>query len=221
MDYTLPIALITAVSGILWVLDRWVWAPARHLSSGGTARQPKWLEYSAGLFPILFVIFIFRSFVVEPFRIPSGSMEPTLIPGDFVLVNKFSYGIRLPLSHLKVIDASSPERGDVIVFRYPPNPKLDYIKRVVGLPGDEVVYLDKKLVVNGEPAPLTRPPRKAVEAAKGYKHNWQILRIEKLGGKKHAIVLNPNISSEVQPVAGMSPTDSCRYSRRGVVCRIP
>lgn len=221
MDYTLPIALITAVSGILWVLDRWVWAPARHLSSGGTARQPKWLEYSAGLFPILFVIFIFRSFVVEPFRIPSGSMEPTLIPGDFVLVNKFSYGIRLPLSHLKVIDASSPERGDVIVFRYPPNPKLDYIKRVVGLPGDEVVYLDKKLVVNGEPAPLTRPPRKAVEAAKGYKHNWQILRIEKLGGKKHAIVLNSNISSEVQPVAGMSPTDSCRYSRRGVVCRIP
>lgn len=157
MDYTLPIALITAVSGILWVLDRWVWAPARHLSSGGTAQQPKWLEYSAGLFPILFVIFIFRSFVVEPFRIPSGSMEPTLIPGDFVLVNKFSYGIRLPLSHFKVIDASSPERGDVIVFRYPPNPKLDYIKRVVGLPGDEVVYLDKKLVVNGEPAPLTRP----------------------------------------------------------------
>ena len=112
-------------------------------------RMPWWIEYAVSFFPVILFVFMLRSFVVEPFRIPSGSMLPTLQSGDLILVNKFSYGLRLPVLDKKVVDIGKPQR-DVFVFRYPVDPDVDYIKRVVGLPGDEVAYLDKKLYINGE-----------------------------------------------------------------------
>src|SRR5690606_36325718 len=117
-------------------------------------RQPIWLEYTAGLFPVILIVFGLRSFVAEPFKIPSESMLPTLVVGDLILVNKFSYGVRLPVIHTKVLDTGLPARGDVMVFRYPSDPSIDYIKRVVGIPGDEVAYLDKRLFINGQAVPL-------------------------------------------------------------------
>src|SRR5207245_10511876 len=118
-------------------------------------REPSWVEYSKAFFPVLLIVFLLRSFLAEPFKIPSSSMRPTLEVGDFILVNKFVYGIRLPIIEKKIIPTGDPQRGDVIVFRYPVNPSQDFIKRLVGLPGDEVVYRDKKITVNGMPWPQT------------------------------------------------------------------
>jgi signal peptidase I len=120
--------------------------------------QPWWLDWTAGLFPVILAVFVLRSFLFEPFKIPSGSMIPTLHVGDLILVNKFHYGVRLPVFNTKVIANNEPQRGDVMVFRYPPQPSLDYIKRVIGVPGDEVAYLNKRLTVNGQPVlPPTSP----------------------------------------------------------------
>ncbi len=113
--------------------------------------QPWWLDWTAGLFPVILVVFLLRSFLFEPFKIPSGSMIPTLMIGDLILVNKFHYGVRLPVINQKITEGTPPARGDVMVFRYPPRPSQDYIKRVVGIPGDEVAYLNKKLTINGKP----------------------------------------------------------------------
>jgi signal peptidase I len=113
--------------------------------------QPWWLDWTAGLFPVILVVFLLRSFLYEPFKIPSGSMMPTLLTGDLILVNKFTYGLRLPVINTKITDGTPLARGDVVVFRYPPKPSMDYIKRVVGIPGDEVAYLNKKLTINGQP----------------------------------------------------------------------
>ncbi len=113
--------------------------------------QPWWLDWTAGLFPVILAVFVLRSFLFEPFKIPSGSMIPTLLVGDLILVNKFTYGVRLPVINTKLTEGTPPQRGDVMVFRYPPKPSLDYIKRVVGVPGDEVAYLNKQLTINGQP----------------------------------------------------------------------
>jgi signal peptidase I len=113
-------------------------------------RQPWWMDWTAGLFPVIAAVFILRSFLFEPFKIPSGSMIPTLHIGDLILVNKFHYGIRLPVLNIKVMDNNPVQRGDVMVFRYPPKPSLDYIKRVVGVPGDKIAYINKVLTINGQ-----------------------------------------------------------------------
>ncbi len=215
MDYTVLIVAATALSAVLWGLDRWVWAPERLLTSGGEARRPTWLEWTAGLFPVLLAVLLIRSFLYEPFRIPSGSMEPTLLPGDLILVKKYAYGLRMPLSGARLAGSRTPARGDVIVFHYPLNPRLSYIKRVVGLPGDEVVYLDKRLVINGERQKQVVPKEKSSGRLRLAE------REETLGGVRHRIYLNPKVPPEVKPAEGISPADTCRYSRRGVVCRVP
>jgi signal peptidase I len=115
-------------------------------------RQPWWLEYTASFFPVIAAVFLLRSFVIEPFKIPSGSMIPTLQIGDFILVNKYTYGIRLPIVNKKIVELNQPQRGDVMVFRYPKDESMDYIKRVIGVPGDVVTYSNKRLTVNGQPA---------------------------------------------------------------------
>ena len=120
--------------------------------------QPWWLDWTAGLFPVILAVFVLRSFLFEPFKIPSGSMIPTLLVGDLILVNKFTYGVRLPVINTKLTEGTPPQRGDVMVFRYPPKPSLDYIKRVVGVPGDEVAYLNKQLTINGQPVPKKALP---------------------------------------------------------------
>src|SRR5262249_43148665 len=120
--------------------------------------QPWWLDWTAGLFPVIIVVFLLRSFLFEPFKIPSGSMIPTLLVGDLILVNKYHYGLRLPVLNTKITEGEKPKAGHVMVFRYPPKPSLDYIKRVVGVPGDEVAYINKRLTINGKPVPVVKLP---------------------------------------------------------------
>ena len=139
MDFALILFIALVVTGAITLWDRLARRPAAS-PEGGVRKDPWLIEYSKAFFPVILVVFLLRSFVVEPFRIPSGSMLPSLHIGDFILVNKFSYGIRLPVINKKVIDTSAPERGDVMVFRFPHDPSINFIKRVIGLPGDEVVY---------------------------------------------------------------------------------
>ncbi|MDG6777798.1 signal peptidase I [Thiomicrorhabdus sp. zzn3] len=150
MSFELILVIVTAVTGVIAYVDRLVWRPKREKSIT-TEREPVIIEYARSLFPVFIVVLILRSFVVEPFRIPSGSMYPTLEIGDFIAVSKFSYGIKLPVTQTKIIPVGEPERGDVVVFSYPKDPQVDYIKRIIGLPGDELTYVDRTLFINGKP----------------------------------------------------------------------
>ena len=178
-DFALILVFLVAICGAITLLDV-VWLSKRRLAPGGAAVAdpgegaadapnsgslstktaqaqftappvPAWIEYPRSFFPVLLVVLLLRSFLVEPFQIPSGSMEPTLEVGDFILVNKFAYGLRLPVTRTKFWEIGTPEKGDVMVFRYPVDPKLNYIKRVVGVPGDTVRYENKRLTINGVP----------------------------------------------------------------------
>ncbi len=146
MNFALLMLILLLVTGAIWLLDHLVFRRRRDRG----AKEPWWIEYPKSFFPIILIVFLLRSFLVEPFKIPSGSMIPTLLVGDFILVNKFTYGIRLPVVNKKIMDISQPERGEVMVFRYPENPTLDYIKRVVGVPGDRVEYRNKRLTINDQ-----------------------------------------------------------------------
>jgi signal peptidase I len=152
VNFALFLFSLLSVTGLVWLLEKLVLRDRRQKD----AKQPWWVEYSVSFFPVILVVFLLRSFLVEPFKIPSGSMIPTLLIGAFILVNKYTYGIRLPVLNVKVFDVGSPKRGDVMVFRYPVDPSLDYIKRVVGLPGDRIEYRDKRLWINGEEVPRRR-----------------------------------------------------------------
>jgi signal peptidase I len=163
-DFPTVMVLLVVVSGAIWAIDRFFLAPrrlalARRSAKGsqqGNQQQllspPKVVEYARSFFPVFLIVLVLRSFLVEPFRIPSGSMMPTLLIGDFILVNKFTYGIRLPITDTKIIPIDQPKRGDVMVFRYPEDPSTPFIKRVVGLPGDRIGYFNKVVYVNGQPA---------------------------------------------------------------------
>ena len=176
--------------------------------------QPWWLDWTAGLFPVIIVVFLLRSFLFEPFKIPSGSMIPTLMIGDLILVNKFTYGLRLPVLNTKITEGNKPQRGDVMVFRYPPNPSQDYIKRVVGVPGDTVAYLNKRLTVNGELVESKALQDFFVEGRSLYFQQYE----EKLGAKTHRLLKNP-----AQPAYIINPakTAGCTYTVEGVTCKVP
>jgi len=197
--------LLLVVSGVLWALDHWKWAPKR-CEAEKTARaamkppidekklaeifkEPTYVEYAKSFFPIILIVFVLRSFLVEPFRIPSGSMMPTLLVGDFILVNKFTYGVRLPVAGAKILDLGEPERGDVVVFRYPKDPSLDYIKRVVGLPGDRVGYFNKTIYINGKPVAQEERGR-YVGIGSGFESTGSSQRDEKLGEVEHQILVD-------------------------------
>lgn len=152
VDFPLLLVLATAVSGAVWAGDRLSGAPRARLTRG--AREPRLVETARAVFPVLLLVLVLRSFVAEPFRIPSASMRPTLEPGDFILVDKHAYGLRLPVLDRKLVEFGVPARGDVVVFRWPPDPSQDFIKRVVGLPGDVIEYRGKLLSVNGAPVPF-------------------------------------------------------------------
>lgn len=154
MDFSGILAIATATTGVIWAIDALVFKP-RRLKVNKDAREPKLAEYARSFFPILLIVFILRSFIVEPFRIPSGSMKPTLLEGDFILVNKYTYGLRLPLVGKKVFSLNNPKQGDILVFRYPNDTNVDFIKRVVGVPGDKISYKDKTIYVNGKPLTQT------------------------------------------------------------------
>ena len=170
-DFALLLVVLTGATGVIWLLDRLLLAPGRRRRAAAlesmsslpaaerktraeeAVREPIVVEYARSFFPVLLLILLFRSFLAEPFKIPSGSMMPTLLVGDFILVNKFAYGLRLPVLNTKIMPVGEPKRGDVFVFRFPENPKEDYIKRVIGLPGDEITYRNKTLFINGKEIP--------------------------------------------------------------------
>ncbi len=179
--------------------------------------QPWWLDWTAGLFPVILVVFVLRSFLFEPFKIPSGSMVPTLLVGDLILVNKFTYGIRLPVINTKITEGTPPQRGDVMVFRYPPKPSLDYIKRVVGLPGDEVAYLNKRLFINGKPVSKDPVPDFFDEESMAYFKQFS----EVLGEHRHRILNDDNRPAFIPGVENFPNKDNCRYTVEGVTCKVP
>ena len=157
-------------------------------------RDPIIVEYAKAFFPVILIVLLLRSFLVEPFRIPSGSMTPTLLAGDFILVNKFAYGIRLPVINKKVISVGDAQRGDIMVFRFPKDPSIDYIKRVVGLPGDRIAYRDKVVYVNGEP--MKQEVRGTfIGEGVGMAMTGASLRAEHLGSAVHDILVVPEKSS--------------------------
>ena len=207
MNFDFPALLVGATffTGIAWALDAALLAPGRRrraaalVESGASAdsepviktlKESTWIEYCKSFFPVILAVLLLRSFLVEPFRIPSGSMMPTLLVGDFILVNKFAYGIRLPVLDTKVVEVDEPARGDVVVFRYPKDPSVDYIKRVVGLPGDKIGYYNKVLYVNGEPAGQV-PAGVYIGKGSGVSMSGASERREQLGEVQHDILVMP------------------------------
>jgi signal peptidase I len=239
MNFSLILFLLVLFTGFFYVLDVLVFKPKRRLAAEQALKgssinanlndetvrrirhqhmkQPLWLEYSASFFPVILFVFLLRSFVVEPFKIPSGSMIPTLLIGDLILVNKFTYGIRLPIIDKKVIPVSDPQPGDVMVFRYPQDPSLDYIKRVVGVGGDVVEYRNKKLSINGQPLPVT-------ELDKYYDPNnfsYSLQFREELGGKDHLVLNDEEAPPFVIGAQSFRYRDNCSYDVNGFRCEVP
>lgn len=179
----------TVLSGAVWLGYR-VFDGKAGDEKNPQQEAPLLLDYSRSFFPIFLIVLVLRSFVAEPFRIPSGSMMPTLLAGDFILVNKFSYGIRLPVLHTKILDSGEPARGDVAVFRFPKDPSSDFIKRIVGVPGDHIAYRRKTLFVNGEPMPL-KPlaPYRGVDPSGRARGSLEAE--ENLTGVTHSVLVNP------------------------------
>jgi signal peptidase I len=246
-NFALLLFLATVVTGLYWLAERLYFLPRRRKAAaelevnaaerraglaakgitqvdGDVAQarqrilmQPWWLDWTAGLFPVILAVFVLRSFLFEPFKIPSGSMIPTLLVGDLILVNKFTYGIRLPVVNIKLTEGTSPHRGDVMVFRYPPKPSLDYIKRVVGVPGDEVAYLNKKLTINGQPVSKVPVADFFDEDSMAYFKQFE----EVLGGKRHRILNDDSRPAFIPGVENFPNKQNCRYSVEGVVCKVP
>jgi signal peptidase I len=220
MNFALILFLLTLITGVVWLLDRMVLA--RRRAAG--AAEPAYVEYSKAFFPVLLIVFLLRSLVAEPFKIPSSSMRPTLEVGDFILVNKFVYGLRLPIIEQKIVPVGDPKRGDVVVFRYPLNPSQDFIKRVIGVGGDVVEYRDKKLTVNGQP--WVQSPDGTYSYLEGAYFETLDRDLETVGGApdlgQHTISVNarkpPVDRSNVRPFAGR---DNCDYNEQGFRCKVP
>lgn len=246
-NFALLLLLATVVTGLYWVAERLVFLPQRRraaqrlidehqqrrsalLQQGfdqpetevEPARQkllaqPWWLDWTAGLFPVILVVFVLRSFLFEPFKIPSGSMIPTLHVGDLILVNKFHYGVRLPVLNTKVVANNEPQRGDVMVFRYPPQPSLDYIKRVVGLPGDEISYMNKQLKINGQVVARASQPDFFDGDSMRYAKQFG----ENLDGHQYSTLNDDDRPAFIPGASDFAYKDQCRYSVEGVVCKVP
>lgn len=246
-NFALLLLMAVVISGIYWLAERlYFWpqrlAAAQQLETDAHARQqelkrlgiqkadnslatskdqllmqPWWLDWTAGLFPVILVVFILRSFLFEPFKIPSGSMIPTLWVGDLILVNKFHYGLRLPVANIKLTEGTPVQRGDVMVFRYPPRPSVDYIKRVVGLPGDEVAYLNKQLSINGQMVERHNQPEFFDESSMRYFKQFD----EALGSQPHMLIQDEDRPAFITGADQFAFRDNCRYSVEGVVCKVP
>ena len=217
MNFALVLFLLLVATGAVWLLDHF-WLRRRR---GPGRPEPWWIEYPKSFFPVILVVFLLRSFLVEPFKIPSGSMLPTLLVGDFILVNKFTYGIRLPIVNAKLVDMNSPKRGDVMVFRYPDDPSLDYIKRVVALPGDKIAYRNKRLSIND------REIGQAPDGQYSYLEGGLALvtaqrLIESLDEHRHAVLIQPEVPSVHLSGVRMFPfRENCAYNDAGFSCVVP
>lgn len=243
-DFALILFVLLVVSGVVWFLDYFVLRARRRrraeaemarydaspagVGSAEAARMrreaydkahrvPWFIEYCVSFFPVILFVFVLRSFVVEPFRIPSGSMMPTLQNGDLILVNKYNYGIRLPVLDKKVVPIGTPERGDVVVFRYPVDVDVDYIKRVVGVPGDEVTYRNKVLYLNGKEVPLKRDGDYYEPDRSSYIGQY----IETFGDNAHRILLDRQRRQGLMAISDYPYRDNCHYFSGGVQCTVP
>lgn len=240
-DFELLLFVATMVTGLYWLAERFIFLPRRraraaglrqhpssdavvgwsaegsHKDANGVLAQPWWLDWTAGLFPVILIVFLLRSFVFEPFKIPSGSMIPTLHIGDFILVNKYSYGLKLPVLGTRLTQGREIQRGDVVVFRYPPDPRIDYIKRVVGLPGDTVSYENKRLMINGQQVPEQPLAAFFDESTVRYFEQYQ----EELPERTHRIIINPDLPTLIGSASDFPNRDRCQYSISGVRCTVP
>ena len=188
--FALFMVVVLLVTGFICLLDKLVLRKNRPANTP----DPMLVEYSKSFFPVILLVFLIRSFVVEPFKIPSGSMMPTLLAGDFILVNKFTYGLRVPILNNTFIETQHPKRGDVFVFHYPPDPSIDYIKRVVGLPGDKILYQDKQLYINGQKLDMTYLNDYTYESA-GLNQVHAKRFKEQLGDVQHDVLLEEDSMS--------------------------
>ena len=213
MNFALILFVLSVLTGVLWALDKYRF---RKLRPEG-AREPFWVEYGASLFPVILIVFLLRSFLVEPFKIPSGSMIPTLQVGDFILVNKYTYGIRLPVINKKIVPIGNPQRGDVMVFRYPADPSVDYIKRVVGLPGDRVAYQDKRLTING----VEIPHRKIDDYLNTDRRYYSQQYEANIGEVGHRYLTDADAPALIMESLDFPYRDNCVYNNAGVVCTVP
>ncbi len=246
-NFALILLLLTVATGIVWLLDRYHLEPkrrregeaalaefdARHarLAESGVKpdlnaraslaaqlnRPPTWIAYTGSFFPVIAAVFVFRSFLFEPFKIPSSSMLPTLQIGDLILVNKFTYGIRLPIVNKKVIEINNPSRGDVMVFKFPKDMSLDYIKRVVGVPGDKVVYKDKRLTINGKEIVYEQLPDYLDEDRLAYYAHYR----EHLTGMTHEILNDEKVPGYVPSPDNFPNHELCSYNLEGFECTVP
>jgi signal peptidase I len=187
VDFETLFTVLLLVSGLIVLADRMLLAPKRRAVQGAAAREPLVVEYAASFLPVVLIVLIVRSFVFEPFRIPSASMMPGLIDGDFIFVTKYPYGLKLPVVNTKILSTGHPQRGDVIVFRLPSSPSIDYIKRLIGLPGDHIVVRDNQVSVNGRDLPLTA----AGFYVGGSEFTGAALERERIDGREHLIMLAP------------------------------
>jgi len=213
MNFALVLFVLTLFTGAFALADGVYFRKQRAAGE----KEPWWIEYPKSFFPVILIVFLLRSFLVEPFKIPSGSMVPTLLVGDFILVNKFAYGIRLPIVNKKIIAIGEPKRGEVMVFRYPEDPSLDYIKRVVGLPGDRISYVNKKLSVNGVELPTKPLPDYLNRERIHYSKQYQ----EHLGSVEHSILLEDDVPAAIPFVRPFPFRDNCTYNNSGVTCTVP
>ncbi len=217
MNFPLIMLILLVVTGGIWLLDHFMLRRNR----APDTREPWWVEYPKSFFPVILIVFGLRSFLVEPFKIPSGSMIPTLLVGDFILVNKYTYGIRLPVINLKIMEVNEPKRGEVMVFRYPENPSMDYIKRIVGLPGDSITYRNKQLIVNDIPVKMESVGEYTyIESGLSYVYNQKL--IESLNERGHAIIINPDVPS--LQISGVRPfpfRENCTYHYSEFTCTVP
>ncbi|MDT3845353.1 MAG: signal peptidase I [Vibrio anguillarum] len=207
--FSLILVIVTLVTGIVWVLEKLVWAKKRQQKmaaieaqtnglddklSAKISAQPWWIENSVSIFPVIAFVLVLRSFVYEPFQIPSGSMMPTLLVGDFILVEKYAYGLKGPVWRTQLVETGKPERGDVVVFKYPPQPSIDYIKRVVGMPGDTVRYSsNKEICIQAQGSTECKQVKLSnVEESEFNQNGIPLIQVnEKLGQVEHQILINP------------------------------
>jgi signal peptidase I len=213
LNFALFLLILLVVTGLVWALEA-LWLRKRRPEA---AKQPWWVEYSVSFFPVILIVFLLRSFLVEPFKIPSSSMVPTLLVGDFILVNKFTYGIRLPVVNRKIVEIGNPKRGDVMVFRYPEDPSLDYIKRVVGLPGDRLEYRNKRLTINGQLVPVRQVDDYLLRERMQFSRRY----METLNGVEHEILLEDDAPAVGQLPTRAAAAGNCNYNTSGLACTVP
>ena len=213
MNFALILFILLLVTGAFTLADALYFSKQRRK----TDKEPWWIEYPRSFFPVILIVFLLRSFLVEPFKIPSGSMVPTLVVGDFILVNKFAYGIRIPLINKKIISIGEPGRGDVMVFRFPEDTSLDYIKRVIGIPGDRVVYANKKLSING----VEQPRKQLSDYLHPERIHYSKRFLEKVGEVEHALLIEEDAPSAIPFTRPFPFRENCTYNSEGVACTVP